>query len=647
MNAADRNLALRRGVPTNITISLESLQNQIKTTPRDEIEKSFLLHRICHGSNVTGEMISCVIGTYPEATSWLSNYYCPNHFGPGIGSSSLAIHLACLNSNCPSSVIKLLIESNPSSLLQLSLLDHRKLFINGADTLYDYDVGDIDDHLCEGLPLHFYLTRPSNNIDLDIVKLMVNTYPESLLMPYESGWNHGVPWELKYAKPLHTILSNPSINQKKSLRVIEFMIESSPSTLTCTTYFDASPLHIACYNEHIVPEVIELLISSADRIRENICGFRDYRESLPIHKLCESESLDDDVFAKILRLLIRAYPDSVLQGDRDDHIPRVSADMYRKSFGGFEVISEAYLDYMTREENRLDPTVFHKACHDSEIKAVEYLYDKFTGILNVRCENGCLPIHHALSGGLRGREDVIKFLLRKDPRCSSKPLRENDPCHLLLHGACRNPPNIDTIKIIFDDYPEAILIRDREGKRPTDYLDGDSNGEITSFMETQQSYALRAMDIGIMTTPNANGQLLLHRVLSCNDISLGTVKLFTKANPAAMKVADNQSSFPLHIACQQASVDIIEYLIDIYNGCLEAKDVYGDTILHCACRGGNHSVVKYLLKGQTSIYEMNNNRELPFQLLLQAGKNAAGAERTSFIETLWLMLIMHPESVIP
>ena len=51
---------------------------------------------------------------------------------------------------------------------------------------------------------------------------------------------------------------------------------------------------------------------------------------------------------------------------------------------------------------------------------------------------------------------------------------------------------------------------------------------------------------------------------------------------------------PLHFACQNGSLPIIEYLI-VKGANIEAKDEYQKTHLHFACECGHLEIVQYLI----------------------------------------------------
>ena len=63
---------------------------------------------------------------------------------------------------------------------------------------------------------------------------------------------------------------------------------------------------------------------------------------------------------------------------------------------------------------------------------------------------------------------------------------------------------------------------------------------------------------------------IFHNALG-NNASLGTIKLLMKGTPSALQVqvADNEGMIPLHIACQFGTVDIVQFLVELNDGCLD------------------------------------------------------------------------------
>ena len=75
--------------------------------------------------------------------------------------------------------------------------------------------------------------------------------------------------------------------------------------------------------------------------------------------------------------------------------------------------------------------------------------------------------------------------------------------------------------------------------------------------------------------------------------------------------------FPLHIACRSSTIDVVEYLLERYGGCLNLCDARGDYPLHIACRrGGSYSIVNCLLRQPSApVLERNIDNETPMELI--------------------------------
>ena len=135
-----------------------------------------------------------------------------------------------------------------------------------------------------------------------------------------------------------------------------------------------------------------------------------------------------------------------------------------------------------------------------------------------------------------------------------------------------------------------------------------------------------------------------------NNAPLGSVKLLTRANPAALNVADRKGAYPLHIACEFSSVNLVKYLVELAGDNLNNVDAKNNSLLHYACRGGKCDVVKYLLEANVpSVSERNNDDMLPLHLLLECEENTHQIKvdkgSIEYIETVWLLLLANPEVV--
>ena len=129
-----------------------------------------------------------------------------------------------------------------------------------------------------------------------------------------------------------------------------------------------------------------------------------------------------------------------------------------------------------------------------------------------------------------------------------------------------------------------------------------------------------------------------------NNAPLGSVKLLTRANPAALNVADRKGAYPLHIACEFSSVNVVKYLVELAeDDTLNNVDANEDSPLHYACRGGNCNAMKYLLEANVpSVSERNNDNKLAIHLLFEYGENVLNRESFKYVETVWQLLLANP-----
>ena len=134
--------------------------------------------------NAKLEMVECTLESFPAVVSWKTDYFdqCTEET-----TTSYALHCACYNEHCPSSIIELLLKKYPAASKDRSSVGER--------WLSNYHGGQ------KGLPLHYYLSRPLNYVDLDMVKVLVEAYPQSLLLTTDSEC-------LVY--PIHVVLYQPA-----------------------------------------------------------------------------------------------------------------------------------------------------------------------------------------------------------------------------------------------------------------------------------------------------------------------------------------------------------------------------------------------------------------------------------------------------
>jgi len=583
------------------------------------------LHMICLNKNVTLEMVEYILDSFPGVASYqtdLLDYY----MSESIQTTSYALHCACYNKHCPSSVIRLLYEEFEEATKWMAMV---------GEGVRHCDV--------KGLPLHYYLGR-TNNIDLDeddtpspeppldmeIVKLLVMAYPQSLMIADDE----------EYAcYPIHAVIHQ---DPNDLCKIIEYFLEIEPSSLRVLDGDGNTPLYMACENKGVNLEVVQMLYNSWPEALRVSSGHNE----LPIHELCCNKKLANTTAIDVLRFMLSIDPTLVRERDGLDYLPihhAVRSAANRKSLEFCKVLIDLYPESVRVTGTDSGSLPIHKAY---DIDIVQYLLELYPESINIQDSYGMLPVHEAAVGR---NIDKIELLLTHDPDAASKKTNnESFPLHL----ACGSYQGcLEVVKALFDAFPQAINVCDREGQTPFELASNlkTLDLEIINFLEAQLAYAREAKDTTVMTTPDEIGWLPLHHALK-DAASLGSIKLFVTGNTAALQVADPKGVYPLHIACEFSSVKIVKYLIGELDGIsMDQLDINKDTPLHYACRGRKLEVVKYLLDEHTSLVSsagLNEEGKLPIHSLCESGNDNVDSDSTEYIEVIWRMLLANPEVIM-
>jgi len=580
----------------------------------------FVVHYACMNKNVTLEIIEFLLNndirSFPNAAQVLSTEFLTRQGDETSTSETYPLHIACCNENCPSDVIRFLVDRYPPACEHLSN-------INEGVHCDTYQVA--------GLPIHYYLAR-NKNVDIDTVKLLVEMYPQSLMITDEEDD------EEEACYPIHALLSNEKTNNIHE--ILSYMLELEPSSIQLLDGRGGSPLHLSCRNGNMTLEVVQFIFNKwpeAMRTRDRYDGW------LPVHELCVNQKLDGIVALDILRFMLDT--DQTIARERNDlgYLP-IHLAPGEMSIAFCKVLVDTYPESVRIDLDGSLP--IHEACrYDTRYdttELIQYLLEIYPESINARDLKGRLPIHYA---AMNGRTGTIELLLKHDPDAASKKT-EDGKQSLPLHMACQHCKQPVAIQVLYDAFPEATLIFDADRKIPMQLMK-KSRSKVVKFFNDQFEYIKHLNDMTFMITANEIGWLPLHRALK-DDVSLGTIKLMVKKCPAAVRMADDVLTFPIHIACKFSSVQVVKFLVEHDGIPMSQLDTNKDSILHYACRGGNLDVVKYLLANQASLVvssaEVNEKGELPIHLLCEAGKDMV--DDAEHIETIWLLLLSNPEAVM-
>jgi len=597
------------------------------------------------------EIIEHLLDLYPSAI------YIKKDIPDAKVKSAYPLHLACFNEECPNEVIQFLLKRLRRfdcyvSLDQLTHISHMDYDWGGTGI----DIMDSDEY--GGTPLHYYLSRTSN-VNVGIVKELVSANPRALLVADEDT----------KCTPIHILLHNENIGGV--FDVVKYLAESNPSFLLAKDVYDQTPLDVACKNRSITAEIIKFLLEACPSsvYQRNNCN------GLPMHSLCGEKDMDDEVAIEILRLLLEAHPGSVSEIDSDMELPlHQAAAATNKSPDFCKILVDAYPESIRRGDDT-SSLPLHLACSNGRPDTVECLFGLYPESLRIRNDGGHLPIHCAAMSG-ENISKIIEFLLIQDPECLSKSVvaptqlgsihNGNLPLHLIC--AFWRIDEYNVTELLFDLYPEAILIRNERGQLPFDVLRSKDdelsinsetgrphdeevrkrNRELLAFLSAQMSYAYKAQDGNALITPDRTGSLPLHNAVR-SGAPLGSIKLLVKGYLNAVHAPNDSGMLPLDTACHSSTLGVVKYLSDLVPDHLNRCDRNKNYPLHHACRGGKCEVISYLLDrpmSSASVSERNADDKLPIHLFCEHLRCCHRYDLPEYTETIWRLLSAYPETVL-
>ena len=457
-------------------------------------------------------------------------------------------------------------------------------------------------------------------------------------------------------------------NEKVTEGIIRCLLEYFPAAVRAPDDRRWSPLHFACCNKNVTLSIIEPLVEAApDSVR---CV--SYADESPLHHLCCNSKVDEAAAMQILKFFLEKYPEAVRRADSDGDLP-IHIAAGRKSPEFCRVLIEAYPGSEQIPDGRgalplhYRRLPLHNACSKGSLATVEYLYrlypDAITSgdaILNavsstktrispLMADSWFVPVSSPATA-----VEIVKFLLDCDPDQKLKQYEGKS----LLQCACdveyddlSIEAGIQMIETLYDAHPEAIEditipagIQDFHGDEDEDE---EVHHRVQEFINRELVYAREAKDHCLMTTPDDNGQLPLHRALQ-NNASLVSIQLLVKGNPSAIRTADNNLAMPLHIACEHHdSAAVVQYLLDqLDTRTLRAVDIDNNTALHYACRSAKHDLMALLLEkyDAVSVSTRNVDGKLPIDLLWES--KDSDRESVKYTESVFQLLKAHPEMLV-
>ena len=219
--------------------------------------------------------------------------------------------------------------------------------------------------------------------------------------------------------------------------------------------------HEACRNNKVTLKIVQLLYNTLP----GALRLRDNNGRLPIHYLCNNRNLDDTASLDILQFVLDIDPTLSREVGDDGYVPIRIAIRF-KSTAFCKILIDAYPESLRIESHAMLP--IHLACsgvRDDSVDTIQYMLELDPELINSENRIGYLPIHLAAE---RGRIEAIELLLKFDPDAASNEVNDGTR-RLPLHLACAAyNPNLSSIQVLYDAYPDAIFASDGGRQTPLD-----------------------------------------------------------------------------------------------------------------------------------------------------------------------------------
>ena len=593
------------------------------------------LHSACgNKNNATLEIIQLIVNAAPNSVRSVTN------------KGSMPLHILCNNHQlyemAAIEILTLLIEEYPEAVRHANNAGSLPLHLASKGRslgfchllIEAYPGSERITNAKGALPLHITCVKGS----LATVEYFYRKYPEAIDHTLTGGFY-----------PIHMAMLG--LKQRDdpatAVEIIQFLLNCDPDQ-KLKQIQGMSLLHYACameYNDSNIKAVIEMIKVIFSAHPGSVRSLNN-TGNMPLHSLCRKVKVDEEAAIQILKFLLEKHPGAARHANDEGDLPIHIASVKRTP-EFCRLLIEAYPGSQRITGARGAPPL-HCACLKGSVAMVEYWYNLNPDSIDLTTNNGgYYPIHYAIRG-LKHRDnpaaavEIVQFLLDSDPDQILKQFGGRS----LLRCACKrgyNDSNIEAgiqiIKIIFDAHPEAI-----EDERIASNMNR-YHQQVQGFINGELVYARQAKDHHLMTTPDENGQLPLHKALQ-NNVRLGSIKLLVKGNPSALRTLEN-FAMPLHIACQHHnSASVVQYLLSLDEAAPEIVDRYGNKVLHYACRGAKHNTIAMLLEKYeaASVSKRNVDGKLPIELLWESNA-VEDREGVEYLGSVFQLMRAYPEMV--
>ncbi|XP_062595086.1 putative ankyrin repeat protein RF_0381 [Saccostrea cucullata] len=231
-------------------------------------------------------------------------------------------------------------------------------------------------------------------------------------------------------------------------------------------------------------------------------------------------------------------------------------------------------------------TILHLCCRSGKMEVCEYLIKLFSGLLEIRDNDGWTAIHSACSGG---SVEIVSFLMEKG--MDIKTLSNNGKS--ILHRACLCG-KFEVCEYLVENYPHLLDVKDKSSYTVLHDAAWGGNVQIVKLLIEKK------MDINAL---QGGGETILRQC--CRSGKKEMCEYLVNHFPDLLEKRDNNGWTALHSACWGGSVEIVSFLIEKGMD-FNALSNDGKTILHRACLNGKFEICAYLVENYPHLLDVKD-----------------------------------------
>ena len=354
--------------------------------------------------------------------------------------------------------------------------------------------------------------------------------------------------------PLHIASSNGHLD------IVTFLCKKVPSGIYHTNQDRQTSLHLACQYGHL--KIVKYLSKEMCDIEK-----RDSKGFSPFHTACQYGH------CKIVKYLVTEETCVVTYVDKAGFTPLLTAC----SNGHLDIVSFLCMTkpFLADHCNNNGQTLIHLACQYGHLNILQYLIKEVSFDVEKRDTEGYIPLHTACE---YGHLEIVKYLVSKrkvDLSCINKS------GYTLLQTACSN------------DHLEIVTFLCSSISWCGDQLNSDGNKLLHLICQCGNERILEYLINQISDKKMLESVITVTFYASCQYGQLHILKLLKTCYPE-YTYGNNNELQPLHVACTNAHLHVVRYLISELGFDVDATDKSGSTAFHLACQRKNTGIVKYM-----------------------------------------------------